>query len=68
MPPTMAQVVSRSPRPETVSHSAASKSVGCWATHQSANGTVSSDRMRLPDPKALTAKSTEQPLGRARAL
>ncbi|MEX0715496.1 MAG: hypothetical protein WD066_02870 [Planctomycetaceae bacterium] len=51
MPPTIAQVVSRSPSPATVFHNAPSNSNGCRATLHSTNGTVSGDEMRSPLPR-----------------
>ena len=55
----MAQVVSRSPRPETVVQRASSKCVKWRAAHQSAKGTVSCEITREPFPSALTAVRTE---------
>jgi hypothetical protein len=42
----MAQVVSTSPPAEAVAHNASTRSSGCRAAHQIANGTVSAAEIR----------------------
>ena len=58
MLPTIAHVVSRSPRPDTVAQSASSKSCRWRAAHQSAKGMVSWEMTRVPLPSAETAVRT----------
>src|SRR5207237_473433 len=55
IPPTIAQVVSRSPSPLTVSQSASTKLLRYEPAHQSENGTVSCAETPVPLPNTATA-------------
>lgn len=67
MPPVMAHVVSTSPKGSAVAHSAASRSSWCRAAVQTANGTVSSARMRCPLPRMSDAFRGPVPKGTSTA-
>jgi hypothetical protein len=63
IPPTIAQIVSRSPPAPAASHRASGKLSRCSAQHQSAKGTVSWADMAVPFPRMDTANWID--LGRA---